>query len=782
MRNPVHQSYCCLLFLLLNSFFMANAQHLVKGTVVDENNRPLPSVNIFLESSKKGTITNANGGFSVSTHLSEEELTASFVGYRSFHVVVTPANSVLHIRLQPLPVEIDEVIVTNLTAAQLLRKALAKIKDNYRQEPFLLKLFYRARLEENDSVKYIEETAFDIIKNYDDHAKDRYFLRKNRHFWMINNYRGFLKGTGVTDGVKQARKLFDSGFFKKYRLNYLPSTFIEDRRAYVIEMTKGDAPEGTTGKLYIDVEDLAFVRIEIYDEKGHESISQYKKVGDKYYLVSGKRKYINRKLGRTIPATGEFTVTEIIHPFAPEDIEGYPIDREDILSQYATQDADTSFWEDHAHILQDEDVSRLLKQPDLRKEISFRSKPAVDPSDMAQYAYFIKRLYTPQLAFRFSSDGLKDFSSLNFNLLSINNWINSEIHTRMRNSIFQFSVSALYHSYIMAPMEETLSENLFLSFHGIRSRMMPTLFNRYKQPYLYHVDDNAMSTSKSDNYTAFMRLHTVRDEGHYVRAFQIEEELAKTDLRNHNNLLDYLMIYAMDLFVNRNAIIYSPSLKDISPIDKKEREQPLLIDRKKSWVKYLFEQDAVYDRHITRQNLTDEEQRYLKRSSWLSWINLLSPQMFGIPKFRLGARNSVTFSLNYLRVPFGEMFGQNIWLMHHYGQLHGIFVKQYRNFDKTTWGIGYKLYDVQLSRNFYVTSSLIAWQQPTAFAFKTDSSFSGFSINQLFEYQLLPDKYTNRNNLSLFLGYDYKTKGYMPESYYLNPHFQVKAGLKVRLK
>lgn len=119
--------------------------------------------------------------------------------------------------------------------------------------------------------------------------------------------------------------------------------------------------------------------------------------------------------------------------------------------------------------------------------------------------------------------------------------------------------------------------------------------------------------------------------------------------------------------------------------------------------------------------------------------------------------------------------------MHDYSQLHGFFVKQYRNYEKTTFGIGYKLYDVSLLTNLYSTTLFDIWQQPTDFKFKSNNTFTGFHINQLFECQLLPHKYINRNNLSIFVGFDYKTKGYMPESYFMNKSFNIKVGGKINL-
>ncbi|WP_298647799.1 hypothetical protein [uncultured Proteiniphilum sp.] len=321
----------------------------------------------------------------------------------------------------------------------------------------------------------------------------------------------------------------------------------------------------------------------------------------------------------------------------------------------------------------------------------------------------------------------------------------------------------LYSTFISIPVEEVMSEWLLLNRNGIDAKVNPFMINKYNTPYFYNIDNQVLSDFKNENYGDFIRLHTVRNESHYVKSNMIEEELAKIDLSNKNNWFNYLQLYAMELLGHRGTNIYNPFKKDVKQINKPEEQQPLIIDHNRSWVKYLFNPDVEYQRHVQNNDLTDEERNYLKRSSGWSWINLLSPQMYGIPKFRLGAKNSFTFSLNYLRTPFGELFGQNIWVMHNYNQLHGVSLKQYRNFEKTSLGIGYKLYDLNLFGNAYVTTSLEAWRQPTDFRFRTNSSFAGFHIGQMFEYQSLPAKYIERNNFSLFIGYDYKTKVICPK-------------------
>jgi hypothetical protein len=276
-----------------------------------------------------------------------------------------------------------------------------------------------------------------------------------------------------------------------------------------------------------------------------------------------------------------------------------------------------------------------------------------------------------------------------------------------------------------------------------------------------------------------MRLHTISADGHNVKAQILEEELAKVDLSNANNKRAFIDLYFLELFFHKGFTIYNPFAKDKKSMNISENKQPLIIDRNKSWVKYLFEPDEAYNRHIVKDNLTDEAQRYLKRSAWWSWINMASPQMFGVKKFNLTDKSSFTFSLNYLRVPFGEMFGQNIYLTTNHDQLHGIYLKQYKNYQKTTFGIGYKLFDFKLFKNASFTTTLDYWQQPSGFQFYDNSFSHGFHIGQICEYSFLQEQYTQQNKISLLTGYDFKTEGYLPQSYFLGKNFDLKAGFKL---
>lgn len=766
-----------LTLLFINTVFVSFSQqmHSLKGYITDEDDAPFPHVNIFLLNSKAGTITNNDGAFSLHFSGMEDILNASFIGYETRTMEVDKNTGFVRIQLKPSPIQLNEVVISNLSAADLLKKAIGQIPENYPLEPFLCKAYYRAKLWEKDTLRYMEETMFDIVKSYRSSFSDEYFLIKNRNFRFASDH-GALKQIGRFDIVKMIDKMFDGGFFRNYMVSYKPGTTFENRPVYVLSFTRKNNVKGNEGEIYIDAEDLAFVRFDIHYERGDTRFAQYRKVEGKYYLMNGNTLYLNKRLNRILPAEADIVITDIIPAFSKNDIKGIRIDTEDILEVYATQAQDTLFWQQHNAILPDSAISMALER------YKAKQKDSIAIKNSEQYAAYIKRLYTPNLSFIISSGLEKDFSSFNHNSNSVNRYVAHLLQKNLHGILRQQLGIYLYQSLLSIPLEEAMSERLLLHKNGILAKAYPSLINRYATPYLYNIDNAGLSDFKNNNYIDFMRFHTVRNEGHHVKSIMLEEELAKIDLSNKNNLIDYLLLYAIELLGHREANIYNPFKKEVKQVDKPEEQQPLIIDRDRGWAKYLFDPDAEYQLHVQNNNLTDEEQDYLKRSAGWSWINLVSPQMYGIPKFKLNEKNRFTFSLNYLRTPFGELFGQNIWVMHNYSQLHGLFIKQYRNFEKTSFGIGYKQYERQLFRNMYVTTSLDAWRQPTDFRFKANSSFAGFHIEQMFEYQFMPDKYIERNNLSLLLGYDYKTKGYMPESFFLNENFSIKVGFKVNLR
>ncbi len=87
-----------------------NQQLTVSGTVVDNQNEPLPGVTIQIEGSGQGTVTDTDGKYSIVVHSDDAVLVFSFIGYQSRKVIVGNRR-VIDVVLQESVTELEEMVV-----------------------------------------------------------------------------------------------------------------------------------------------------------------------------------------------------------------------------------------------------------------------------------------------------------------------------------------------------------------------------------------------------------------------------------------------------------------------------------------------------------------------------------------------------------------------------------------------------------------------------------------------------------------------------------------------
>ncbi|MEO3402520.1 TonB-dependent receptor [Mucilaginibacter sp. CAU 1740] len=95
--GPLHRSgksICLFMLMLLASSIAFAQQRVVKGTVTDESNLPLPGVVVTVQSSGKATSTNANGGYQVTVSGAGDVLKFTFVGSVTKQVTIAEKNVV----------------------------------------------------------------------------------------------------------------------------------------------------------------------------------------------------------------------------------------------------------------------------------------------------------------------------------------------------------------------------------------------------------------------------------------------------------------------------------------------------------------------------------------------------------------------------------------------------------------------------------------------------------------------------------------------------------------
>lgn len=111
------------LLLLLLCTGMTLAQATLSGTVTDEQNEPIAGANVFLATTKLGTVTDANGRFEIpNVEAGSYMLRISYVGYETAIQTITISNTqsrqTLAIQLAEKAIDIGELIVKATRAGE----------------------------------------------------------------------------------------------------------------------------------------------------------------------------------------------------------------------------------------------------------------------------------------------------------------------------------------------------------------------------------------------------------------------------------------------------------------------------------------------------------------------------------------------------------------------------------------------------------------------------------------------------------------------------------------
>jgi len=131
--------------------------------LTQKTGQPIPFASVGIVGTSKGTSSNLNGQFTLSTSGSVS-LKITCVGYESKEVSTT--SNVLLIQLKPSTTQLSQVVIFNkpVNAAKIAYKAFASIRKNYFVEPFLQNFFYRHYCKDDSVYGRLIEAFVDVWK------------------------------------------------------------------------------------------------------------------------------------------------------------------------------------------------------------------------------------------------------------------------------------------------------------------------------------------------------------------------------------------------------------------------------------------------------------------------------------------------------------------------------------------------------------------------------------------------------------------------------------------
>lgn len=166
MRN-----YFCIPFLFCYIFLFS--QYKANGKVLDDEGQPLSGVQVLAQNNKS-VITNSMEDFVLVDDIPMEELEFSKLGYNTTKHRVKPYMNII----LPLYTNTIKEVTLNFHPATIIKKAIANIPQNYSQKPFYFQEFRRSTVTENDSIIFVQESAFNVARSYNTKINTKYYLLK----------------------------------------------------------------------------------------------------------------------------------------------------------------------------------------------------------------------------------------------------------------------------------------------------------------------------------------------------------------------------------------------------------------------------------------------------------------------------------------------------------------------------------------------------------------------------------------------------------------------------
>jgi TonB-linked SusC/RagA family outer membrane protein len=112
-------------------------QQTITGTISDENKSPMPGVNIVIEGTSIGTISDINGKYTLGISNPNAALVFSFIGYDQKKIAVAGKN-VINVSMTPVVSSLDEVVVIGygtVKKSDLTGSVSAVSQDTYKDQP-----------------------------------------------------------------------------------------------------------------------------------------------------------------------------------------------------------------------------------------------------------------------------------------------------------------------------------------------------------------------------------------------------------------------------------------------------------------------------------------------------------------------------------------------------------------------------------------------------------------------------------------------------------------------
>ncbi len=248
------------------------------GRVVDANtSKGLPFATVEALGSNTATVTNIDGDFiiKIERKASVSQLKIAYIGYQNKILELDNFSDKRSytVELAQSTIQLKQVTIRPQDAMELIADVLANIRDNYSEDPMMMRGFYRETIQRGRNYVSISEAIIDVYKGSyaNEYQVDQVKLFKGRKSadvermdTVLFKVQGGPNTTILMDVVKNPYILLSEEYLNIYDFHLTDVITIDDRLHYVISFNQKEYVNDPyyKGRLYIEMDRLAISEAE----------------------------------------------------------------------------------------------------------------------------------------------------------------------------------------------------------------------------------------------------------------------------------------------------------------------------------------------------------------------------------------------------------------------------------------------------------------------------------------------------------------------------------------
>lgn len=371
------------------------SDHVVITGVVKakESREELSNVNVMVVGTNIGTVTNADGEFSIKVSRAEMSngLSISHLGFLNAFLSaeeIIKNNYKVTIWMVPSTVRLSELVIFGGHPQELVESAIRKIPQNYSEHENLFSAFYRETIQKGRRYIGVSEAVMDVYKTgygLRDPNRDKVQLLKGRR--LVSQRKSDTLAIKVVGGpsisvyldvAKNASELLDLKTLHFYEFTLELPASIDNRMQHVVSFRPRVSVEYALyqGKLYIDQQSLTFTRADFeldmsdrdkvvrsilhnkpaglrFRPQGVSVLVTYRQQGEKTYLnyvrnvIRFKCDWKKRLFSSTYTATSEMVMVDRDDHPAEKIKQKEAFGRKEVFYDSVIEYWDEDFWKEY---------------------------------------------------------------------------------------------------------------------------------------------------------------------------------------------------------------------------------------------------------------------------------------------------------------------------------------------------------------------------------------------------------------------------------------------------